>query len=270
MFDSFNIDSVFDSFVDNMEKSGALKSPPKYSLPESMLDRSGVADIDVSGDLRKVAVKGIAKMYGVSSDDVVGDAHNGSVKVVDATGDLGVVETIQDAHKKIEDMATKKVKIAARIIALANDLADANLHEYAEELDSALADFLGVEVIAKTAAANEEYEGVLDQLNGLVLETVLGQGVVVDQYRNALVQQLEGLVMSPSAAGLKSFAKQYYKFLTHMWKLPEAKQAATAMYGAYADIMELVELGVGALETGPIQTDTAAPTKITDASQLPA
>jgi hypothetical protein len=241
-FDSFNIDQVFNNFVSNMKESGSLNRPAKYTMPESILGSVGTKDIDISDELRKKAEKGASKMYGLFSDDVVGDAHNGSVKVVDAAGDLGVVETIQDAHKKIEDVATKKVKIAKEVIALAQKLDDARFFKLANRLDAALSEFLNIK-----AASNREYENALDKINQLVISNMPGSDKVVAHYRNDLLQNLEQLLYKPSASSLRNFSKKYYSAALHLGKLPEGKEVAQAMYNSYADLLELVSSANAAL-----------------------
>lgn len=241
-FDDVNIDQVFNEYAKIMQDEGHLNKQANYTVPDFVVGNQDYTEVETQDVLRRLAGE---KLYELDSEDLFGSAHpEGSTKIVDAPDGLGEVETIEAAQKKIQDIAEKKVTLARKVIALTNELDKDGFAELAKELDEKLAVFLGQGLPEKKA---NQAEQLIVQLSDLVGGAFTESNMLTDHYRDALNQILSSIAMSPKAAELREFPKQYYKFLEHMWARPEGRAVAQNMHNIYNDVVDVANQAVAAL-----------------------
>jgi len=136
-FDEFDVDDVFNNYAKIMQDEGHLTKKANYVVPKSMLGDDKYTEVEIDRELRKIAADGgVNKLYGLFTDNLVQGAHpEGSPKIVDAVDNLGVVENLDATHKRMLDVAAAKVKLAQKVLRLANDLDNSGFISFAKNLD---------------------------------------------------------------------------------------------------------------------------------------
>jgi len=144
-FDDFDTEEVFANYAKIMQDEGHLDKKASYVAPRNLLGDNEYTEIDINEDLVRIAKEnGGGNLYDIFSEDVMANAHpEGSTKVADAPDGLGEVETLEDAQKKIKEVAEKKVKLAGKVLALATELDLEGFTNLAMGLDEKVAEFLG-------------------------------------------------------------------------------------------------------------------------------
>lgn len=243
-FNDVSADQVFGDFAKIMQEQGHLDKQATYSLPDFVVGEDNYSEVEISGTLKRLANE---KLYDLASEDVVSGAHpEGNTKIVDAPEQLGEVETIQTAQKKIHDIAEKKVKLAQMVVAFSDELDKDGFSGLSKMLDEKLAALFNTELPKKEAGS--AVEQLIVQLSELVAGAFTESNMLTDHYRDQLNNELAELSMAPSAAGLREFPKQYYKFLEHLWSRPEGKAVAHNMYAIYKDVMDLSNQAIAAMD----------------------
>lgn len=144
-FDDFDTEEVFANFAKIMQDEGHLDKKASYVAPRNLLGDDDYSEIEINDELKRIAAEnGGSKLYDIFTEDVMSGAHpEGSTKIADAPEGLGEVETLEDAQKKIHEVAEKKVKLAAKVLELANELDQEGFTNLAMGLDEKVAEFLG-------------------------------------------------------------------------------------------------------------------------------
>ena len=240
-FNKIDVDQVFGEFAQIMHDGGHLEKKANYSLPGFVVGNNDYTEVETIDTLKRIAEE---KLYELSSEDVLGRAHpEGDVKIVDAPDGLGDVETLESEHAKIEEVATKKVTLAKKVIALINHLDKDGFETMTSDLDSKLAAYLGHELPAKLADS-EDASAMVVRIGDLVSGAFTESNMLTDHYRDSLLSELSVLTSQPSASGLKEFPNKYYAALKHMWGQPEGRSVAQNLYNVYEDVVSMCKEGV--------------------------
>lgn len=233
MRDLFDINEVFDNYASQMEKLGGLSSTASYSLPKNLLDGDKYQEIDLSQELEALALKGGLQITAEpKGKDVLSGAHpEGSPEIVKAPDGLGVVETKEDAHKQMAEIATKKTKLAQVILAFAAELDDAGLASFAQEIDIAVAKWMGSQVKMANDVAGEQ-QAAKAQLATLIATALDGNNFLLKHYKGYLEDKV-------NKADPDDLVGSYREVMRHLGSLPEMKSNFELMSEAWPVVEEL-------------------------------
>ena len=237
--DSIDLDEVFHAYAAGLKNQKAT-----YVMPKGMLEHSSYDEVSVAKDLEKIASApehaNLYDLFGTGKERFMplqDEAHpEGSPTIVKAPDQLGIVETKEAAHDAIEDVATKKMKLATAVLEFAADLDQAGFVVMAKNLDVAVSNWVGRTVKFAEQAVEEEFDAA-KKLDQVITASLHGNHWLLEHYRGSLGDKLKSAVVNPTK--LPKVVADYEAVMEHLKGLPELEDSYKLMEQALPTVKEL-------------------------------
>lgn len=237
MTDFIDMDALFQTYTENVSGKKAT-----YVLPKTLLDKQAYSEIDTSQDVEDIIAKhaNLNNLFTRDGDDVMPLGDDIPTETdgmpMDEMTDIAAPEGIEpDTDESDTEFSPA---LAAKVLDLATKLDSAGFVRWAQELDGAVADFVG-QPLATTE--DQQKEQLAGQLSTLVAASLEGKHWLLAHAKQNLDDKLKEAIADPTK--MKSFASAYQEMMDTLGKVPDLKEHHERMIMAWPTVQNLAKQG---------------------------